>query len=55
MATTIDRIAHDVGHVFKVVDAVTSAENGPRTLLAALLSSQLASPLSSHIAGLKTR
>src|SRR5262245_24580104 len=36
MPTTIDRLAHDVSNLLKVVGAVTSAEGGPRTLLATL-------------------
>lgn len=36
MASTIDRLAHDVAQLLKVVGAVTSADGGPRTLLATL-------------------
>jgi hypothetical protein len=36
MATTIDRIAHDVGHLLKVIGAITGTPEGPRQLLAAL-------------------
>jgi hypothetical protein len=36
MPTTIDRLAHDVAQLLKVVGAVTSADGGPRTLLATL-------------------
>lgn len=36
MATTIDRIAHDVGQLLKVVGAITGADQGPQQLLATL-------------------
>ena len=36
MASTIDRLAHDVGHLLKVVGAITGAQDGPRKLLASL-------------------
>ncbi|HMF92866.1 MAG TPA: DUF6603 domain-containing protein [Vicinamibacterales bacterium] len=36
MATTIDRIAHDAAQLLKVVGAITSADGGPRALLATL-------------------
>ena len=36
MAGTLDRIAKDVGHLLKVVGAITGAPEGPKQLLAAL-------------------
>ena len=36
MATTVDRLAHDVGQLLKFVGAVTGAKDGPEELLASL-------------------
>src|SRR5262249_22084768 len=36
MASTLDRIAKDVGHLLKVVGAITGVPEGPKQLLATL-------------------
>src|ERR1700750_2612008 len=36
MASTLDRLAHDVGHILQFVGAIASADEGPKQLLNSL-------------------